>query len=81
MSEMRKKQDINIACKKDLDRQVCEMKDFENLIKNQVSYHCLSYALDEVTTSKFPHQMMTTISKHCSCKFQYELYPIFFSSK
>jgi hypothetical protein len=37
VSEMRKKQDINIACKRDLDRQVCEMKDFENLIKNQVS--------------------------------------------
>ena len=57
MSEMRKKQDINIAGKKDLDRQVCEVKDFENLIKNQVSSedccHGLACALDEVTTRKF----------------------------
>ena len=36
VSEMRKKQDINLAGKKDLDRQVSEMKDLENHIKNQV---------------------------------------------
>lgn len=33
---MRKKQNINLAGKKDLDRQVNEMKDLENHIKNQV---------------------------------------------
>ena len=33
---MRKKQNINLAGKKDLDRQVIELKDFESLIKNQV---------------------------------------------
>lgn len=33
---MRKKQNINLAGKKDLDRQVSEMKDLENHIKNQV---------------------------------------------
>jgi hypothetical protein len=36
VSEMRKKQNINLAGKKDLDRQVNEMKDLENHIKNQV---------------------------------------------
>ena len=35
---MRKKQNINLAGKKDLDRQVIELKDFESLIKNQVWY-------------------------------------------
>lgn len=33
---MRKKQNVNLAGKKDLDRQVSEMKDLENHIKNQV---------------------------------------------
>ena len=33
---MRKKQNVNLAGKKDLDRQVNEMKDLENHIKNQV---------------------------------------------
>ena len=36
VSEMRKKQNINLAGKKDLDRQVSEMKDLESHIKNQV---------------------------------------------
>ena len=36
VSEMRKKQNVNLAGKKDLDRQVSEMKDLENHIKNQV---------------------------------------------
>ena len=36
VSEMRKKQSVNLAGKKDLDRQVVEMKDFENRLKNQV---------------------------------------------
>lgn len=36
VSEMRKKQTVNVAGKRDLDRQVAEMKDFENHLKNQV---------------------------------------------
>ena len=35
---MRKKQNINLAGKKDLDRQVIELEDFQSLIKNQVWY-------------------------------------------
>lgn len=35
---MRKKQNINLAGKRDLDRQVNEMKDLENHIKNQVRF-------------------------------------------
>ena len=33
---MRKKQIVNLAGKRDLDRQVAELKDFENHLKNQV---------------------------------------------
>lgn len=33
---MRKKRSINLAGKRDLDRQVTELRDFENLIKSQV---------------------------------------------
>lgn len=42
---MRKKQNINLAGKKDLDRQVNEMKDLENHIKNQVIISSRHYDL------------------------------------
>ena len=57
VSEMRKKQNINLAGKKDLDRQVSEMKDLENHIKNQVMiarryYDLKFYLLNPAETLK-----------------------------